>query len=150
MSNLPAVLIFVPVPVVPNIHLPVSQFETLAPSFWKEMKILPSGTSKQFAFSSDISDFLHILIASPSQSAVSPVCFESFWVPCVLKGRAQVLWQGGHTDTATVTPVQEQSSAFFWAGICAGSSAGGQSCPGTKGHCSRTQMNDKHMLKRPR
>lgn len=60
------------------------------------MKILSSGVSKQFDFSSLISGFLHILIASTSQSAISPVCSKWFCVPCVLRGTAQVLWQGGH------------------------------------------------------
>lgn len=85
MSNLAAVFIFVPVPVVTNTYLLVSWFETLTPHFWKEMKILSSGISEQFGFSSDVSGFLHLLIAFPSPSAVSPVCSQRFWVPCVLK-----------------------------------------------------------------
>lgn len=103
MSNLTAVFIFVPVPVVTNNYLLVSWFETLAPSFWKEEEILSSGISKQFAFSFDVSGFLHILIASPSLSAICPVCSKHFWVPCVLKGRAQVLCQGG-PSLSPITP----------------------------------------------
>lgn len=91
MSNLPAVFIFVPIPVVTNTYLLMSWFETLTPSFWKEMQILSTGISKQFGFSSDISGFLHILTAPPSQSDVSPVCSKHSWVPCVLNGTVQVL-----------------------------------------------------------
>lgn len=47
MSNLAAVFIFVPVPVVTNTYLLVSWFETVTPRFWKEMKILSSGISEQ-------------------------------------------------------------------------------------------------------